>query len=77
MKRLIALLFAVILTVGGLVPAANAVGVYISAGDRPYYSHGPYYYVGPRRYIWYPGHWTWRHHHHVWVHGYYGYARGY
>jgi YXWGXW repeat-containing protein len=72
MKRLTALLFAAILTLSGLVPAANAVGVYISAGDRPYYTHGPYYYDGPRRYVWAPGHWTWRHHHRVWVHGYYG-----
>ena len=71
MKRLIGLLFAVILTLGTLVPAANAVGVYISAGDRPYYSHGPYYYVGPTRYVWAPGYWGYRHHHRVWVHGYY------
>ena len=71
MKRLIALLFAVILTLGSLVPAANAVAVYISAGDRPYYSHGPYYYVGPTRYVWVPGYWGYRHHHRVWVHGYY------
>ncbi len=77
MKRLIALLFAVILTLGGLAPAANAVGVFISAGDQPYYNHGPYYYEGPRRYVWYPGHWAWRHHHRVWVHGYYAYGRGY
>ena len=77
MKRLIALLFAVILTLGGLVPAAKGVGVFISAGDRPYYVHGPNYYVGPTRYVWIPGHWAWRHHHHtrVWVHGYY--TRGY
>jgi len=71
MKRLIALLFAVMLTLGCLAPTANAVGVYISSGDRPYYSHGPYYYVGPTRYVWVPGHWAWRHHHRVWMHGYY------
>lgn len=72
MKRLLGLLFAVILTLGGFASSANAVGVYISAGDRPYYSHGPYYYAGPRRYVWYPGHWAWRHHTRIWVHGYYG-----
>jgi WXXGXW repeat (2 copies) len=73
MKRLIALLFAAILTLGGLAPQANAVGVFISTGDRPYYTHGPRYYVGPRRYVWIPGHWARRHHHsaRVWVHGYY------
>ena len=71
MKRLIALLFAVMLTLGGLAPTANAVGVFISSGDQPYYTHGPYYYVGPRRYVWRPGYWTWRHHHRVWTHGIY------
>ena len=77
MKRTIALLFAVILTLSGFASTANAFGVFISSGDRPYYSHGPYYYVGPRRYVWAPGHWEWRRHHtvRVWVHGYY--ARGY
>lgn len=71
MKRAIALLFAVILTLSGAASTANAVGVYISTGDRPYYVHGPHYYVGPTRYVWVPGHWAWRHHHQVWVHGYY------
>lgn len=71
MKRLMTILFAVILTLGGLAPSANAIGVFISAGDRPYYSHGPYYYVGPRRYVWRPGHWAYRHHTRVWVHGMY------
>ena len=73
MKRTIALLFAVLLGLSGVVPTANAVGVFVSVGDRPYYSHGPYYYVGPSRYVWVQGHWAWRHHHtvRVWVHGYY------
>jgi len=77
MKRLIVLSLLVILTLCGLDPAANAVGVFISAGDRPYYNHGPYYYDGPRRYGWVPGHWAWRRHHtvRVWTHGYY--VRGY
>jgi hypothetical protein len=73
MKRLFALFFAVLLTLGGFASTANAVAFSVSVGDRPYYAHGPYYYVGPTRYVWVPGHWTWRHHHHVrvWVHGYY------
>ena len=73
MKRLIALVFAAILTLSGFVPAASAVSVFISPGDRPYYVNGPYYYVGPSRYVWVPGHWAWRRHHtvRVWVHGYY------
>jgi len=73
MKRVISLLFAVILTLSGIASTANAVGVFISTGDRPYYVHGPSYYVGPTRYVWVPGHWAWRHHHmtRVWVHGHY------
>ena len=78
MKLLIELLFAVMLTLGGLAPSANAVGIVISPDDRPYYTHGPYYYVGPRRYVWTPGHWVWRRHHtvRVWEHGGY-YVRSY
>ncbi len=71
MKRTIALLFAVLLGLGGLAPTVSAARVFISIGDRPYYSHGPYYWSGRVRYVWVPGHWARRHHHRVWIHGYY------
>jgi hypothetical protein len=71
MKRTITLVVAGLLSISAMVSSANAVTVGIAIGDRPYYVHGSYYYVGPVRYVWVPGHWTWRHHHHVWVHGYY------
>jgi hypothetical protein len=51
--------------------AANAVSISVAIGDRPYYVHGPFYYVGPVRYVWIPGHWGWRHHHRAWIHGHY------
>jgi len=70
MKRLVSMIAAVLLCAGGLLSTANGA-VVVSIGDRPYYAHGPYYYVGPVRYVWVPGHYAWRHHHHVWVHGYY------
>jgi hypothetical protein len=71
MKRTIALLFAVLLALSGVVSTANAVSVSIAVGDRPYYVHGPVYFAGPVRYVWVPGHHVWRHHHRVWIHGYY------
>ena len=71
MKRTIAVLFAVLLGLSGVVSTANAVSVSIGIGDRPYYVHGPCYYYGPVRYVWIPGHWVRHHHHYVWIHGYY------
>lgn len=71
MKRTITLLFAVLLGLSGLASTADAARVFISIGDRPYYSHGPYYWSGPVRYVWVPGHYRWHHHHQVWIHGYY------
>jgi hypothetical protein len=71
MKRKVSLLFAALLFVSGMVSTANAVAISVSLGDRPYYNHGPYYYVGPTRYVWVPGHHVWRHHHRAWVHGFY------
>ena len=50
---------------------ANAVIVNVVVGDRPYYIHGPGYYVGRVYWVWIPGHWSWRHHHKVWIHGHY------
>ena len=50
--------------------------VTVEVGDRPYYVHGPGYYVGHSYYVWKPGHWRVRHGQRVWVHGHYV-VRGY
>ncbi len=71
MKSKLAMICAALLCMSGMVPTANAVAISIAVGDRPYYMHGPYFYVGPARYVWVRGHWAWRHHHRVWIHGYY------
>ncbi len=52
--------------------AGSPGSVTVEIGDRPYYTRGPGYYVGPSYYVWVPGHWGWRHHHRVWIHGRYG-----
>ena len=57
--------------IASLTAGSAAVIVNVDVNDRPYYIHGPGYYVGPRYYVWIPGHWGWRHHHRVWIHGYY------
>ena len=71
MKKKLAILLAALLCISGTVSTANAITVSVAVGDRGYYVHGPYYYVGPTRYVWVPGHWARRHHHRVWIHGYY------
>ncbi|MEY2539532.1 MAG: hypothetical protein QOG67_3272 [Verrucomicrobiota bacterium] len=72
MKRTVSLVVAALLLASGVISTANAyVAVSVGVGDRPYYVHGPAYYVGPVRYVWIPGHHAWRYHHRVWVHGYY------
>jgi hypothetical protein len=68
MKKL-ALLFAGLLCMSGIVSTANAIILNIDVGDRPYYSHGPGYWYGGGYYVWVPGHWG--PHHHVWYHGHY------
>ena len=72
MKRTISIMAALLLSAAAIVPTTSngAVGVSIAIGDRPYY-HGSYYYSGPVRYGWVPGHFAWHHHHRVWVHGHY------
>jgi hypothetical protein len=50
--------------------------VTVEVGDRPYYVHGPGYYVGHTYYVWRPGHWAWRHGQRVWIRGHYV-VRGY
>ena len=72
MKRALSIVGAVLLGAGAIVPSTNgAVAISVAVGDRPYYVHGPSYWVGPVRYVWVPGHYAWRHHHRVWVHGHY------
>ena len=51
--------------------------VTVAVGDRPYYRHGPGYYVGRTYYVWKPGHWATRHGQRVWIHGYYVVRGGY
>ena len=45
--------------------------VTVEIGDRPYYTHGPGYYVGRTYYVWRPGHWANRHGQRVWIRGHY------
>jgi len=52
------LMLVAIVAASILIPAAvsEAQGISISIGDRPYYSHGPRYWVGDYEMIWVPGH---------------------
>jgi hypothetical protein len=70
MKKL-ALLFAALFSMSGLVSTVNAIGINIEVGDRPYYLYGPRYWARGAYWCWVPGHWAWRHHHKYWVHGHY------
>ena len=45
--------------------------VTVEIGDRPYYTHGPGYYVGRTYYVWRPGHWANRSGQRVWIRGHY------
>jgi WXXGXW repeat (2 copies) len=57
---------------GGPAPAYAYPGaVTVEVGDRPYYTHGPGYYVGRNYYVWKRGHWAVRNGHKVWIHGHY------
>lgn len=46
--------------------SANAIGLSIEVGDRPYYD-GVSYWDGGYEFIWIPGHWN----RHEWIHGRY------
>jgi len=67
MKKL-ALLVAAVLGLSGMT---NAITINIGVNDRPYYIHGPGYWVGGVYWVWIPGHWARRHHRRVWIHGHY------
>lgn len=73
MKYKLALLLGVLLCTSGIVAPtpAQAIGISIEIGDRPYYNRGPYYWHRGVRWYWVPGHWRWRHGHRVWIHGHY------
>jgi hypothetical protein len=72
MKYKLALLLAVLLCGGAMVPTpSQAIGISISVGDRPYYNRGPWYWNNGVRWYWSPGYWAWRHHHRVWIPGHY------
>jgi hypothetical protein len=47
----------------------SSTSVAVAVEDRPYYTHGPGYYVGSAYYAWRPGHWSPRRH--VWIPGHY------
>ena len=49
----------------------GAGSVVVEVGDRPYYTHGPGYYVGRTYYVWRPGHWASRNGQRVWIRGHY------
>jgi len=49
-------------------PSAQAVGVSIEVGDRPYYTYGPSYWDQGYEWVWTRGHWD---EHHHWIHGSY------
>jgi hypothetical protein len=51
-----------------LPTALRAQTINVEVGDRPYYTHGPHYWVQDYEMIWVPGHWD---EHHYWVHGLY------
>ena len=61
----------------GYYPGYGSTGyVTIAVGDRPYYTRGAGYYVGPRYYGWRHGYWHRYHGRRVWVHGNYVVVRG-
>jgi hypothetical protein len=55
MMKKLALLVAVMLGVSGI---ASALTINVDVNDRPYYIHGPGYWVGSVYYVWVPGHWV-------------------
>jgi hypothetical protein len=65
-KLLLLVVLAASFTFGAV---AQAAGISIEIGDRPYYTHGAHYWAGEYEMIWVPGHWS--EHGHHWVHGHY------
>ena len=73
MKYKLAVLLAALICAGGVMfpKTAEAIRFNIEIGDRPYYTHGPWYWNNGARWYWIRGHWSWRHHHRVWIQGHY------
>lgn len=74
MKRIVTILLGALFLAGASAPVAvtNAAELVISVGDRPYYTHGPFYVERGVRREWVPGHWAKKKKHkRVWVHGHY------
>lgn len=73
MKFKLAVLLGALLCTGAITAPtpAQAIGISIEVGDRPYYRHGPYYWHRGARWYWVPGRWVWRHNRKVWIHGHY------
>jgi hypothetical protein len=66
--KLTLMLLAVVGIVGAFASSAQAVGISINIGDRPYYNRGPFYWAGGHRWVWVQGHYG---HHRHWMHGHY------
>ncbi len=71
MKRMVLILLGALFFGGAFIPASHAANLTIEIGDRPYYTHGPFYWHRGHRWLWVPGHRAWRHHHCIWIHGHY------
>jgi hypothetical protein len=71
MKRYLLIMLGVLFCAGAFTPTTTQAGVFIEIGDRPYYTHGPWYWHHGYRWYWVPGHWAWRYHQRFWVHGHY------
>lgn len=76
MKKSLILLLGILLGAGACAPVVVGppvppTGVVVAVGDRPYYTHGPYYAYHGRRYVWVAGHWSHRYGQRVWIHGRY------
>ncbi|MBA3543959.1 MAG: YXWGXW repeat-containing protein [Chthoniobacterales bacterium] len=71
MRRTTTILLGALLFAGAPLAVTNAADIVISIGDRPYYTHGPFYVENGVRWVWVPGHWARKHKKRVWVHGHY------
>jgi hypothetical protein len=76
MKRLVIVFLTAGLLAGACAPYYAGPPVpgpafVVAVQDRPYYTRGPYYFEGGRRWVWVSGHWGHRHGHRVWIHGHY------
>src|SRR5260370_5460743 len=72
MKRYLLIMLSALFCAGAFTPTTTkAADVFIETGDRPYYSHGPWYWNHGYRWYWRSGHWGWRYGQRVWIHRHY------